>query len=104
VPDHVGDSSFERWQEAQRQLHSLEREILEIAREHRSRRGPGVPDDLVQRAQELRLEVDALFPAAMQDLEDQVSRIKSRRQKLADVRPEGTGRKHTTKAAEGRRG
>lgn len=104
MPDHIAESSFERWQEAQRQLHALEREILEMAREHRSRRGPGVPDDLVQRAQELRLEVDALFPAAMQDLEDQVSRIKSRRQKLAEVRSEGTVRKQATKAGESRRG
>lgn len=84
MPDEIGHSSFDRWQEAQRQLHALEREILVMAREHRSRRGPGVPDDLLTRAHELRLEVDALFPAAMQDLEDQVRRVKSRRTRLAD--------------------
>lgn len=84
MPDDLAESSFEKWQEAQRQLHALEREILVLAREHRSRRGTGVPDDLVARAQALRLEVDALFPAAMQELEDQVRRLKSRRPTLAD--------------------
>lgn len=84
LDDTVG-SSFDRWQGAQRQLHALEREILDKAREHRSGRGPGVPDDLLARTHELRLEVDALFPAAMNDLEDQVRRIKSRRPRLGDL-------------------
>lgn len=85
MPGDTGDGAFNRWQEAQRQLHALEREILEKARDHRSGKGPYASDDLVARAHDLRLEVDALFPAAMNELEDQVRRIKSRRPRLGDL-------------------
>lgn len=83
--DDTGESSFDRWQEAQRRLHALEREIQGRAREHKSVRGTGIPDDLLARTRELHLEVDALFPAAMHDLEDQVRRTMARRPRLGDL-------------------
>lgn len=83
--DDTGESGFDRWQQAQRRLHGLERDLQERARDYRSGRGPSVPEDLMARIRELRLEVDALFPGAMNDLEDQVRRIKSRRPRLSDL-------------------
>lgn len=77
--------AFERWQAAQRQLHMLERQIRDGAAQHRAA-GPHASDELRVQAQRLQLEVDALFPAAMKELEEQVSALKARRPRLEDLR------------------
>ncbi|MBK0394895.1 hypothetical protein [Ramlibacter algicola] len=85
MPEKRDHGSFDKWREAQRQLHALERQVRDFEREHKSRRGPQVPERLVARLQELRLEVDSLFPAAMKELEERVSEVKSRRPKLGEL-------------------
>ena len=85
MPDKCEQGSFDRWRDAQRQLHGLERQVRDLEREHRSRRGAPVPAGLVARMHELRLEVDSLFPAAMKELEARVCEVKSRRPKLGDL-------------------
>ena len=78
--------AFGRWQAAQKQLHALERAIADAKQDHRVAAAPGPAPKLLARAHQLRLEVDALFPAAMRELVEQVSTLKARRVRLDDLR------------------
>jgi len=78
-------SPFEAWQHAQRQLHALERQLAQAARDAANGIGSGVPRDLAEQARALRLEVDALFPAAMKELEERVRALQARRPTLGDL-------------------
>lgn len=78
-------SAFENWQKLQKELHELERRIAQETSPGRGRRSwATAPSRLQEQAVELRRQVDALFPDAMKQLEDEVARLSARRHRLQD--------------------
>jgi hypothetical protein len=81
---HAG-TAFTEWQNLQKELHELERKIVQESFKSRSAHARGAGSGSLQaQAAILRERVDALFPAAMEELEAEVAKLSERRPRLQD--------------------